>query len=200
MSFTSPHMIRGWFTEIPSWRGRDGTRIPESGLAARISRSDSALELAGSAVLDGAGVIGDSIGITDYAIYNHGRYFSRSSTFYNRNNLLPGRGRARRNSGMAARGGVWRPAVNSRRRSGQAFQRKPPGCSRIRRTPRPERRPLGRLQRLRPWRRGKELFVTRKRQLGGGGGWRRSAVEDRAAAAARQLKRASLCSWKIARI
>ena len=26
-----------WFTEIPSWRGRDGIRIPESGLAARIS-------------------------------------------------------------------------------------------------------------------------------------------------------------------
>ena len=57
-------MIRGWFTEIPSWRGRDGTRIPESGLAARTSRSESASESAGSEVLDGAGVIGDSIGIT----------------------------------------------------------------------------------------------------------------------------------------
>ena len=65
MSFTSPRMIRGWFTEIPSWRGRDGTRIPESGLAARTSRSESASESAGSEVLDGAGVIGDSIGITD---------------------------------------------------------------------------------------------------------------------------------------
>ena len=57
-------MIRGWFTEIPSWRGRDGTRIPESGLAARTSRSESASESACSAVLDGAGVIGDSIGMT----------------------------------------------------------------------------------------------------------------------------------------
>ena len=65
MSFTSPRMIRGWFTEIPSWRGRDGTRIPESGLAARTSRSESASESASSAVLDGAGLIGDSIGITD---------------------------------------------------------------------------------------------------------------------------------------
>ena len=46
MSFTSPRMIRGWFTEIPSWRGRDGIRIPESGLAARTSRSESASESA----------------------------------------------------------------------------------------------------------------------------------------------------------
>ena len=94
MSFTSPRMIRGWFTEIPSWRGRDGTRIPEFGLAARTSRSESASESASSEVLDGAGVIGDSIGITDYAIYNHDRYYSRSNTFYNRNNYYRGGGDA----------------------------------------------------------------------------------------------------------
>src|ERR1019366_794281 len=52
----------------------------------------------------------------------------------------------------------------------QTFQRKHPGCPRIRCTPRSERRPLGRLQRLQQWRTGKELFVTRKRQRG----WRSS--------------------------
>src|SRR5208282_2954820 len=51
--------------DIPSWRGRGGIRIPESGLAARISHSESASESVGSAALDGAGVIGDSTGITD---------------------------------------------------------------------------------------------------------------------------------------
>ena len=55
-------MIRGWFMEVPSWRGRDGTRIPESGLAAHTSRSESASESASSEVLDGAGTTGDSIG------------------------------------------------------------------------------------------------------------------------------------------
>jgi len=58
-------MIRGRFTDIPSWRGRAGTRIPESGLVARTSRSDSPSESVGSEVLDGAGVIGDSIGVAD---------------------------------------------------------------------------------------------------------------------------------------
>ena len=58
-------MIRGWFMEIPSCHGRDGTHIPEFGMAARTSRSASALESASSEVLDGAGLIGDSIGITD---------------------------------------------------------------------------------------------------------------------------------------
>ena len=57
-------MIHGWFTDIPLWRGRDGIRTPESGLAGRISRSESALELAGTEVLDGDGAIGDLIGIT----------------------------------------------------------------------------------------------------------------------------------------
>ena len=61
-------------------------------MAAHISRSDSASESASSAVLDGAGVIGDSIGMTDYAIYNHGRYYSRSNTFYNRSNYYRGGG------------------------------------------------------------------------------------------------------------
>src|SRR5277367_4455800 len=49
---------------IPSWPGRDGIRIQESGLADLISRSDSALESAGSADLDGDGDIGDLTGTT----------------------------------------------------------------------------------------------------------------------------------------
>src|ERR1700727_2336905 len=57
-------MIRGWSTEIPSSRGRGGIRIPASGLAVRLCRSDSASESVGSAALDGAGAIGDSTGIT----------------------------------------------------------------------------------------------------------------------------------------
>lgn len=59
-----PRTIHGWFTEILSWRGRDGTSIPEFGMAAHTSRSEPALALASSAVLDGAGLTGDSIGIT----------------------------------------------------------------------------------------------------------------------------------------
>ena len=65
MSFTCPHMIRGWFTDIPYYRGRGGTRIPEFGMAARTSHSESASESASLPVLDGAGLIGDSIGIID---------------------------------------------------------------------------------------------------------------------------------------
>ena len=65
MWFTSLRMTRGRFMDIPSRRGRDGIRIPESGLAARIFRSGSASESVGSEVLDGAGVIGDSIGAAD---------------------------------------------------------------------------------------------------------------------------------------
>src|ERR1039458_3139142 len=59
----SPHMIRGMFTGIPLWRGRDGTRIPEFGLADRTFRSGWVLESASSAVLGGAGIIGDAIGV-----------------------------------------------------------------------------------------------------------------------------------------
>jgi hypothetical protein len=65
MWFTSPRMIHGWFTEIPSWPGRGGIRIPESGLAGRTCRGAAASESAGSAVMDGAGGIGDSIGVAD---------------------------------------------------------------------------------------------------------------------------------------
>jgi len=57
--------IRGWFTAIPLCRGRGGTHIPESGMKARTSRSESALESVSSEVLGGVGLIGDSIGITD---------------------------------------------------------------------------------------------------------------------------------------
>src|ERR1700689_3134695 len=56
--------IRGWFTAIPSSAGRGGIPIPESGLAARISPSESALVLAGSAVSAGDGGTGDSTGTT----------------------------------------------------------------------------------------------------------------------------------------
>lgn len=50
--------------DILSRHGRDGIPIPGFGLAAPILISDSALESAGSAVLAGDGVIGDSTGIT----------------------------------------------------------------------------------------------------------------------------------------
>jgi hypothetical protein len=56
--------IRGTFTDIPLWRGRDGMRIPGFGLGDRIFHSGSALELGGGAVLDGDGGIGVSIGTT----------------------------------------------------------------------------------------------------------------------------------------
>jgi hypothetical protein len=55
-------MIRGWFTDIPLWLGRDGIRIPESGLAGRISRLEPGSESVGGVVLDGDGVIGGSTG------------------------------------------------------------------------------------------------------------------------------------------
>jgi hypothetical protein len=57
-------MIHGWFTDIPSSRGRGGTRIPESGMPARTSHLELASESAFLAVLDGAGLIGDLIGTT----------------------------------------------------------------------------------------------------------------------------------------
>lgn len=50
---------------IRSWLGRDGIHIRGSGLAAHSFRSDLALALAGGAVLDGAGGIGDLIGVAD---------------------------------------------------------------------------------------------------------------------------------------
>jgi hypothetical protein len=56
-------MILGWFTEIPCTRGRDGTRIRESGSEGHIFRSDSASGLASSAVSVGAGDIGDITGV-----------------------------------------------------------------------------------------------------------------------------------------
>src|SRR5580704_13551796 len=61
-SSTFLRTIRGWFTEIPSWRGRVGTRIPASGMTVLSFRGESALRSAGSAVGNGAGVIGDLIG------------------------------------------------------------------------------------------------------------------------------------------
>ena len=57
-------MILGWCTEIPSWRGLGGTRIPAFGMKALIFRGESALRSVRSQDGDGDGVIGDSIGIT----------------------------------------------------------------------------------------------------------------------------------------
>lgn len=64
MSFMFRPTTPGRFMDIRSRRGLFGTRIPESGSAARISPSASASESAGTEALDGAGVAGDSIGIT----------------------------------------------------------------------------------------------------------------------------------------
>jgi Protein of unknown function (DUF3300) len=64
-SFTSPRMILGRFTAVRSWRGRSGIHTPESGMAARTSRSGAASESATTEDMDGAGIIGDAIGITE---------------------------------------------------------------------------------------------------------------------------------------
>jgi hypothetical protein len=58
-------MIPGWFMEVPSWRGRDGTRIREFGMTAHTFRSELDSESDSSEDMDGAGVIGDLIGTTD---------------------------------------------------------------------------------------------------------------------------------------
>jgi hypothetical protein len=65
MSSTFPPITPGSFMDIPSWLGRDGIRIPESGLAVRSSPGASVSESAGSAALVGAGDTGDSIGVVD---------------------------------------------------------------------------------------------------------------------------------------
>ncbi len=124
-----------------------------------------------------------------YAVYNNGRYYSRSRTFYNRNSFYRGGGvrggangfrggvNARNavprppNGNVAGRGGVYnRPGATPRPFNGNTR-----GGSRIRGTPGSERRPLRCLQRLRSWRAGQELFVTRKREHG----WRSSAWRRR---------------------
>jgi hypothetical protein len=64
MWFTFRHTIRGWFTDIRWWHGRDGIRTLESGLAGRIFHSDLGSESGGGAGLDGDGVTGDSTGMT----------------------------------------------------------------------------------------------------------------------------------------
>lgn len=57
-------MILGWSTGIPSRRGQGGTPIPEFGMEVLTFHLESALELVSLAVLDGVGLIGDSIGTT----------------------------------------------------------------------------------------------------------------------------------------
>jgi Asp-tRNA(Asn)/Glu-tRNA(Gln) amidotransferase C subunit len=56
-------MTRGWFTEDQFIRGPDGIHTLASGLVARTFLSDLDSGSAGSAVMDGAGRIGDSIGM-----------------------------------------------------------------------------------------------------------------------------------------
>ena len=85
-----------------------------------------------------------------YAIYNHNRYYSRSNTFYNRSNFyrgmekgaaglttVPDRGGARaaatgREQAFQREHRRARRSLQPSRRNDQAFQRKHPGCSRIR--------------------------------------------------------------------
>ena len=120
MWFTSPRMIRGWFTESPSWHGRAGTRIPEFGTAARTSRSEPASESAFSEDMDGAGLIGDSIGITERNFNNTGT--TPGATRFITGALLPRRRRARwsfrpwqHQSRGGAGGGVYnRPGATTR--------------------------------------------------------------------------------------
>jgi hypothetical protein len=63
--FMSRLTTLGWPMEIRSWRGRDGIRIPEFGSAVRICRGVAASESAGSEVMGGGGITGDSIGAAD---------------------------------------------------------------------------------------------------------------------------------------
>ena len=152
---------------IPSWRGRDGTRIPEFGMAARTCRLGWGLESASSEVLDGAGIIGDSIGVAGSQLMAVARYYSRSNTFYNRNAFIPRQGSARGGVSTAATStevGARAADFQPSRPNGQSFQRKQTGGARICCTRGTERHPLGRLQRHREGWTDKELFVTRKRQ------------------------------------
>ena len=109
-----------------------------------------------------------------YPTFNHDRYYSRSTTFYNRNSFYRGGARP---GGAARIRGPWKQHT---RRIARPFNGNA-GRPRIRWTPRPERRPLWRFQRLRAWWRSEELLVTRQCQLGGGGR-RRWVVAGRAAA------------------
>jgi hypothetical protein len=109
-----------------------------------------------------------------YPIYNRDRYYSRSRTFYNRNNFY--RGAGGRAGFRHTKWSGWPPqpreqaiqwehrrsrrSLQPSRRNPQAVQWKRPGGSRIRCAPRPERHPLGGIQRLRPWRTNKKLFLT----------------------------------------
>ena len=158
-SFTSPRMIRGWFTEIPSWRGRDGTRIPEFGLAARTCRSGWALESASSEALDGAGITGDSIGVADSQLLAAAGTTPGATRFITGTASTEAGARAAEQHNRGARR-IFQPFGPS----GQGFQRKQAGGARIRCTSRTERHPLGRLQRHREGRTDKELFGAGKGQ------------------------------------
>ena len=156
----------------PIRRGRDGTHIREFGLAARTCRLGWVLESVSSEVLDGAGITGDAIGVAVSQLLAAAG-ITRGATRFITGTLLPGRRfrcaaelQPRRTSTGRRHA---RRSFQPFRRKAQAFQRKHPGGSRIRCTPRSEWHPLGRLQRLRAGRTGKKLFVTRKFQLR----WRR---------------------------
>src|SRR6202041_2841456 len=115
--FTFRPMIPGWFTAIQSWPGRDGIRTRESGLAVRIFRSVSASESAG---FGGFGWGWGHWGFdwhNHYALYDHGRYYSHSRTFYNRGNF--GRGGFER--GPAFHGGVGARPFEGNRQAARGY-------------------------------------------------------------------------------
>ena len=159
-------MIRGWFTEIPSmaWPGW----YPYPGIWFGGPYLSFGMGF-GIGFFGGFGWGWGHWGFNwggRFATFGGGRYYSRSNTFYNRNAFYRGGGSARRSfqprwrharrwfRTVSARGPVLSTETH---RAARGF-----AC-----TPRSERTPLRRLQRLRAWRTGKELFVTRKVQLRG---------------------------------
>ena len=184
--------------DIPSWHGRGGIRILEFGLAARISRSELALESVGGEVLDGVGDWGFDWH-NHYAIYNHGRYRSGSKTFYNRNNYYRGGGER----GVATRA----RRRFQRRRESTTVLAQPPGLStEIPEAARGYAEPRGqsgvRSGAFSGYDHGgqnKKLFLTRKRQLLAAWRWRRVSRRWRRRVSRRRWRASvievSLCSW-----
>ncbi len=92
MWFTFLRTTRGWFMAIHCWRGPAGTRTRESGMAGPYLAFGVGFDIGF------VGAFGWGWGQWGfdwrrrYPIYNHGRYFSRSNTFYNRNSYYRGGG------------------------------------------------------------------------------------------------------------